>query len=168
MTTSPGSEPDNRLPASARSDPANRLPIATRRMWWGETAVIALVLVGAAIMAGATADWLPTALARLAVVVAIAWAIAVPLVRWRRWRWELHDEELDLLHGAWRVVRTIVPITRIQHVSVERTGWTDAFGLVRLHVHTAAGKTTIPGLERATADELRDRILARLRTPDDL
>ena len=92
----------------------------------------------------------------------------MPLVRYRRWRWELHEEDLDLVHGAWRVVRTIVPITRIQHVSVERTGWTDVFGLVRLHVHTAAGKTTIPGLERPRADELRDRILARLRTPDDL
>jgi membrane protein YdbS with pleckstrin-like domain len=137
-------------------------------MWWAETAAIAVVLAGGAMIAAASADWLPMALARLAVVVAIAWAIAVPLVRWRRWRWELHEGELDLLYGAWRVVRTIVPITRIQHVSVERTGWTDLFGLVRLHVHTAAGKTTIPGLERATADELRDRILARLRTPDDL
>ena len=67
-----------------------------------------------------------------------------------------------------RVIRTIVPLTRIQHVSVERTGWTELFGLVRLHVHTAAGKTTIPGLEPAQADDLRDRILAQLRTPDDL
>jgi membrane protein YdbS with pleckstrin-like domain len=32
----------------------------------------------------------------------------------------------------------------------------------------AAGTRTIPGLERATADDLRDRILERLRTPDDL
>ena len=100
-------------------------------------------------MVGANADWLAMAVALLVVVAAVAWAIVVPIVRYRRWRWELHEEELDLLHGAWRVVRTIVPITRIQHVSVERTGWTDVFGLVRLHVHTAAGKTTIPGLERA-------------------
>jgi membrane protein YdbS with pleckstrin-like domain len=37
-----------------------------------------------------------------------------------------------------------------------------------VHVHTAAGKTTIPGLERPQADDVRDRILAQLRTPDDL
>lgn len=135
-------------------------------MWWGKTAAITVVLCGVAAMSGAM--WLPGAVAVLAAVLVVAWAIAVPFVRYRHWRWELHEEELDLLHGAWRIVRTIVPITRIQHVSVERTGWTDAFGLVRLHVHTAAGKTTIPGLERATADDLRDRILARLRTPDDL
>jgi membrane protein YdbS with pleckstrin-like domain len=119
-------------------------------------------------MLAANVDWLPMGVALLVAAGAVAWAVVIPLVGYGRWRWELHEEELDLLHGAWRVVRTIVPITRIQHVSVERTGWTDLFGLVRLHVHTAAGKTTIPGLERATAGELRDRILARLRTPDDL
>ncbi len=144
------------------------LPIATRKMWWGESAAVAAVPAVVALMVGANADWLAMWVALLVVVAAIAWAVVVPIVGYRRWRWELHEEELDLLFGVWRVVRTIVPITRIQHVSVERTGWTDVFGLVRLHVHTAAGKTTIPGLERATADELRDRILARLRTPDDL
>jgi membrane protein YdbS with pleckstrin-like domain len=137
-------------------------------MWWGESAGIAAVPAVGALLLGASADWLPLGLALLIAAGAVAWAIAIPIVGYRRWRWELHEEDLDLVHGAWRVVRTIVPITRIQHVSVERTGWTDVFGLVRLHVHTAAGKTTIPGLERARADELRDRILARLRTPDDL
>ncbi len=156
----------DRLTETPRSEPSHRLPIAARKMWWAETAAMAVVVCGFAAMAGA--NWLPMLLAVPAVAVVVGWAIAVPLVRYRHWRWELHEEELDLLYGAWRIVRTIVPITRIQHVSVERTGWTDRFGLVRLHVHTAAGKTTIPGLERATADELRDRILARLRTPDDL
>ena len=135
-------------------------------MWWCETAGVAVVLAVVAVMAGA--NWLPMAVALLALTLVVAWAIALPVVRYRHWRWELHEEELDLVAGAWRIVRTIVPLTRIQHVAVERTGWTDAFGLVRLHVSTAAGKTTIPGLERATADDVRDRILARLRTPDDL
>jgi len=136
-------------------------------MWWCETAAIAAVVVVGALMV-ASADAVSPAVAALVALAAIAWGVAVPLVRYGRWRWELHDEELDLRHGAWSVVRTIVPVTRIQHVSVQRTGWTDLFGLVRVHVHTAAGKTTIPGLKRATADELRDRIIARLRTPDDL
>ena len=151
-----------------RPEPSNALPIATRTMWWGECAATAAVPVVVALVLAANVDWLPPGVALLVAVGAIAWAVAYPIVSYRRWRWELSEEDFDLLHGAWRVVRTIVPITRIQHVSVERTGWTDVFGLVRLHVHTAAGKTTIPGLQKTTADELRDRILARLRTPDDL
>ncbi len=155
-------------PPTPRSEPGNRLPIATRTMWWFETAGVAVVVAVTVLTVLASVDWLPGPVAALIALAVIACGIALPLVRYGHWRWELHEEELDLRHGAWSVVRTIVPITRIQHVSIERTGWTDLFSLVRLHVHTAAGKTTIPGLERATADDLRDRIIARLRTPDDL
>ena len=137
-------------------------------MWWGESLGMCVVLVGAALALTANVAWFPLALSLAVAAAAVLCTAAVPVIRYRHWRWDLHEEDLDLLHGAWRVVRTIVPVTRIQHVSVERSGWTDLFGLVRLHVHTAAGKTTIPGLEPARADDVRDRILARLRTPDDL
>jgi membrane protein YdbS with pleckstrin-like domain len=156
------------LGETPRSEPSNRLPIATRTMWWAESFGTSLVGIFGVLMLSANVDWFPPALAIVVVAADVLYVIVAAVVRYRRWRWELHDEELDLVHGAWRVIRTIVPLTRIQHVSVERTGWTDLFGLVRLHVHTAAGKTTIPGLERPQADELRDRILAKLRTPDDL
>jgi membrane protein YdbS with pleckstrin-like domain len=137
-------------------------------MWLCDALLRAAIFAGIALAiaaaVGALMPWLPLAIA----AAGLAYAIVVPRKAYQRWRWELHEEELDLLHGVWSVTRTIVPITRIQHVSVQRTGWTDIFGLVRLHVHTAAGRTTIPGLERAQADDARDRILARLRTPDDL
>ena len=155
-------------PPTPRPEPGNPLPIAARTMWWGEGVATAIIPVAVVLVVAANADWLAMWVAVLVAAAAVAWAAIVPVIAYRRWRWELHEEELDLVRGTWTVVRTIVPITRIQHVSVERTGWTDVFGLVRLHVHTAAGKTTIPGLERPRADELRDRILARLRTPDDL
>ena len=151
-----------------RSEPANRLPIATRTMWWFESLGTCAAVALGALMLSASAAWFPLGLALAAVAPAIACAAVAPVVRHRRWRWELRAEELDLVHGLWRVTRTIVPVTRIQHVAVQRTGWTNLFGLVRLHVHTAAGRTTIPGLERALADELRDRILEQLRAPDDL
>lgn len=156
------------MSTAVRTVPANRLPDGTRTMWLCEALLRAAVLAGIASAIAMAVDalmpWLPLAIS----AAGLAYAVAVPRKAHLRWRWELHMEELDLLHGVWSVTRTIVPITRIQHVSVERTGWTDVFGLVRLHVHTAAGKTTIPGLERAQADDARDRILARLRTPDDL
>jgi membrane protein YdbS with pleckstrin-like domain len=137
-------------------------------MWVAEAAIAALVGVALAFGIAAWIDalmpWLP-----LAVVVGeLAWVLVVPRLRHERWRWELDEEELDIVAGVWSVTRTIVPLTRIQHVSVQRTGWTGLFGVVRLNVHTAADTTTIPGLEPARADDVRDRILARLQTPDDL
>jgi membrane protein YdbS with pleckstrin-like domain len=137
-------------------------------MWICQAAIGTLVLLaiafGLAAAVGAPMPWLPLAVAVLGAV----YTAVLPGMRLRRYRWELREEELDIVDGVYAVTRTIVPITRIQHVSVERTGFTDLFGLVRLHVHTAADTTTIPGLERAQADDVRDRVLARLRTPDDL
>lgn len=152
----------------ARPAPANRLPDSVRTMWVCEAAIGALFGVvaafGLANALGGLMPWLPLAVA----VAGVAWVLVVPRARHARWRWQLHEEELDLLSGIWSVTRTIVPLTRIQHVAVQRTGWTRLFGVVVVQVNTAAGGTAIPGLEPAQADDLRDRILARLRTPDDL
>lgn len=148
--------------------PTQPLPGGVRTMWIAEAAIGALV--GAAVALGiagpidALMPWLPLA----AAAGALAWVLIVPRMRYERWRWELDEAELDIVTGVWNVTRTIVPLTRIQHVSVQRTGWTDLFGVVRLRVHTAADTTTIPGLEPDRADDVRDRILARLGTPDDL
>jgi uncharacterized protein len=152
----------------ARPAPTHPLAGGVRTMWVAEAAIAALVGVAVALGIASWIDalmpWLPLA----AVLGEIAWVLVVPRMRHERWRWELDEEELDILEGVWSVTRTIVPLTRIQHVSVQRTGWTGLFGVVRVNVHTAAGTTTIPGLEPARADDVRDRILARLGTPDDL
>jgi len=151
-----------------RPAPTNPLPDGVRAMWLCEAAIVALLAGGVALGLAAGFDalmsWLPVAVA----VGGFARVLVVPRARHARWRWELREEELDLLYGVWSVTRTIVPLTRIQHVAVQRTGWTGLFGLVVVRAYTAAGGTTIPGLEPAQADDVRDRILARLRTPDDL
>ena len=97
------------------------------------------------------------------------WRVAVvPSLRWRRWRWELRDEELDLRHGLVTEVRTIVPISRVQHVEVRRTPLASALGLSEVVVHTAAGTTEVPAMDERAAVAVRDRIADLARVPDDL
>jgi membrane protein YdbS with pleckstrin-like domain len=136
-------------------------------MWLAQSAILSLVLSVGAVALGRHGT-VPTAGVAAFVVVVVAYGSVMPVLRHRRWRWGLGEDELDLVHGVYAVTRTIVPLTRIQHVSVQRTGWSDLFGLVEVDVSTAAGTTTIPALTRPQGDELRDRILARLGTPDDL
>ena len=156
------------MTVAVRPEPTNTLPAGVRAMWLSEDVIRVVILLVIALAVAANVDvlmpWLPLVVA----ATGLPHIVVVPRARFRRYRWELHEEELDLLEGLLTVTRTVVPITRIQHVSVQRTGWTNLFGLVRLNVHTAAGETTIPGLEPLRADDVRDRILARLRTPDDL
>jgi membrane protein YdbS with pleckstrin-like domain len=151
-----------------RPAPQNPLPAGVLTMWRWEAVIASAGALVAAFAVAAGADVLMPGLPLAVALGGVGGIVAGPRVRHARWRWELHEEELDLLHGVWSVERTIVPLTRIQHVAVHRSGWTNLFGLVVLKVHTAAGGTTIPGLGPAQADDVRDRILARLRTPDDL
>jgi membrane protein YdbS with pleckstrin-like domain len=100
--------------------------------------------------------------------VAVFGALVWPLLRWRTWRYEVRDEEIDLLRGALVVTRTLVPMTRVQHVDTQRNPVADLFDLRTVEVHTAAGSHEIPALRPGEASAIRDRIAVLARTPDDL
>jgi membrane protein YdbS with pleckstrin-like domain len=141
-------------------------PIARRvwrlsaRVFWG------IVLIAGALVAvfvDGAGPW--TWAAPLA--LGAAWAILVPELRWRRWRWDLTDEGIDIQHGAFTVHRTLIPWVRVQHVETQRGVFEQAFGLATVIVHNAAAAHTIPMLAQADAEELRERIAARAQTDDD-
>jgi uncharacterized protein len=126
-------------------------------------------VVGGGALAGSDA---PGALAWLAWAVAIGvvavGGVAAPLLRWRTWRYEVRDEEIDLLRGAVVVRRTLIPMTRVQHVDTERTPLSDLFELRSVTVHTAADSHSIPALRPGDAAAIRDRIAVLARQPDEL
>jgi uncharacterized protein len=126
-------------------------------------------LVGGGALAGSDAPgvlaWLAWA---LAVGVVAVGGVAMPLVRWRTWRYEVRDEEIDLLRGAVVVRRTLIPMTRVQHVDTQRTPLSDLFELRSVTVHTAAGSHAIPALRPGDAAAIRDRIALLARQPDEL
>ena len=99
--------------------------------------------------------------------VGAGFVIVVPELRWRRWRWDLTDEGIDIQHGAISITRTLIPWVRVQHVETQRGIFEQAFGLSTVIVHNAAGSHTIPLLAQADAEELRERIAARAKTDDD-
>jgi uncharacterized protein len=124
---------------------------------------IGLVIGGAAV--GGALGWLLWA---LAVIVVVVGGVVLPLVRWRTWRYEVRDEEIDLLRGALVVRRTLIPMTRVQHVDTQRTPLSDLFDLRSVTIHTAAGSHSIPALREGDAAAIRDRIALLAREPDEL
>jgi hypothetical protein len=128
------------------------------------TGLVVIVIVASALSGhGAFAPALA-----VAVVFAVGTAVVVPVLRYRTWRYAAREDELDLRHGAWVVRRTIVPMSRIQHVDTTRTPLGQLLGTATLTVHTAAGKHAIPGLDAAVADRLRTQIARSAREPDDV
>lgn len=79
---------------------------------------------------------------------------------WRSWRYAERADDLLISRGVlWRQ-ETVVPYGRMQLVEVTSGPVERHFGLSSVQLHTAAAATdaTIPGLDPAEAERLRDRL----------
>ena len=147
--------------------PAQRLPAAAKVYWrlrgtaQGGAALVAALLLGQPL---GDLAWIALV---LAAIIAVALVAVVPELRWRRWRYEVREDEVDLLRGAVVVRRTIIPIRRVQHVDTEAGPLQDSLGLATLTFHTAAGGIGIPALGRGEAERVRSRVAELARTRDD-
>ena len=161
MRALPSGHLDKRVIASWR---------VSRGVWTG---VISLVLIlaaagGPVLFEGSLSlAWLLAAVALSACIVAV-FVVAVPHVRYRTWRYEVTDDEIDIRKGVFVHTRIIVPLVRVQHVNTTQGPILRAFGLASVSVATAAGEQEIPGLSVEEAEKLRDRVavLARLAQED--
>ena len=162
MEAAPTPEPTQRLPGQAR------LLFLGRSLGWALPLVFGALLAGSALDSSDAPDWAGLALRIAAVALAVAGLALEPQLRWRNWRYELRDEEIDLRRGVLVITRTLIPTIRVQHVDTKRTWLSDQLGLRAVVVHTAGGAHTIPALRPGEAAEIRDRIAALAQRPDDV
>ena len=103
-------------------------------------------------------------------VLALAGVVVgvVPELRWRRWRYEIRPDEVDLQRGIFWISRTLVPLARIQHVDTRQGPLQRRFGLSTVVLYTAAGPNQIPELSTPVAERARDRIAELTREHDEL
>ena len=85
-------------------------------------------------------------------------ATVIPWIRWKRWRYHVDQNEIDLRRGLFVVVRTLIPMKRIQHVDTRQGPVYRQFGLASVTVTTAGDTHEIPALSEPVADELRNKI----------
>jgi len=152
---------------SAIPEPAQRLAPQARWAWrlsWAGGCLVTLVVFGTA-GGDLPGPWYGIGMAALAVAL-VAGTVAVPELRWRRWRWEVREHEIDLQRGIVVVRRTLIPMARVQHVETERGLIGQALGLATVEIHTAAGSHEIPLLRDLDAGRMRARIAELARTDD--
>lgn len=144
------------------------------KVWRVNGAVSGLILPVAALLTGAASWkwgwpwWIAAGLAAAGLIVLWLNVWVVPPVRWRRWRYEIREEEIDLKHGFIIIKRTLIPMVRVQHVDMKTGPVMRKYGVASITFSTAAGMHEIPGLALETAEAVRDRIveLARLAHED--
>ncbi|MEU6774278.1 PH domain-containing protein [Streptomyces sp. NPDC046759] len=101
--------------------------------------------------------WAASAVVPLALA---AWCWRLVGRNWRSWRYAERADDLLISRGVlWRE-ETVVPYGRMQLVEVTSGPVERRFGLATVQLHTAAAATdaTIPGLDPAEAERLRDRL----------
>jgi uncharacterized protein len=156
--------PQDAVPAAANPalrDPAHQ--VSTKApMLWMVGAVLRSLLLLAALVAVELFDWfdVPVWVWPAYAVLAIAYVIAMPRVRYRIHRWESTDTAVYTQTGWWARERRIAPMSRIQTVDYVEGAVARLFGLASVTVTTAsaAGALEIAGLDRARARELVDEL----------
>jgi membrane protein YdbS with pleckstrin-like domain len=156
------------LPAST-PEPQRRLAPAARWLWRVQGIGVGVAgLILAVSVDAATTGWVGPAALAAAAVVAVCAVLVVPELRWRRWRWEVREHEVDIRRGTITITRTLVPMLRVQHVDTHRGVLEQMLGLATVVFHTAAGENRIPALPLAEAGRVRERIAELARTADEL
>ncbi|CAB40933.1 PH domain-containing protein [Streptomyces sp. SID7813] len=120
---------------------------------------LGLLTVAAVVLPALFLDPLWAALALLPLALT-AWGWVMLGRNWRSWRYAERADDLLISRGVlWRE-ETVVPYGRMQLVEVTSGPVERHFGLASVQLHTAAAATdaTIPGLDPAEAERLRDRL----------
>lgn len=155
------------------AEPQNRISERALTVW-RITALIATMifalLTGGLIVFIVLFDW-PVFIALIAVLLLIVFAYTtiylIPLIRWRRWRYEVREQEIELQHGVLFITRTLVPMVRVQHVDTKQGPLLRKYQLATVTISTAATVHEIPALPVEEAEELRVYISQLARVADE-
>ncbi|MGF1669083.1 MAG: PH domain-containing protein [Balneolaceae bacterium] len=112
--------------------------------------------------------WLLLFLSILVFVYYIAGICVIPYIRWRHWRYEIDEHEIDLMRGVLVRRRTLIPLSRVQHVDTSQGPILRWYNLASVTISTAATTHEISALDEMIADKVRDTIstYARLAEED--
>ena len=130
---------------------------------WLFIAAVALILDLALLRRAGFGGILPLAVIGLA----IAAIVIAPQRVYRRLRYRLTGQVLQVLRGWLFHTDTVVPLVRVQHLDVIRGPFDKMFGTASLVVHTAGTHNSVvalPGLAPERAAEMRDIIREHVRT----
>lgn len=112
----------------------------------------------------------PLAFAAGGLLAGVALAAWRGLRRHRHFGWLLDEDGLAVRRGRMWQSETRVPATRVQHLDIRRGPIERGRGLATLVVHTAGTRlssVTVPHMDAAEAERLRDALSRQIRDVDD-
>lgn len=93
---------------------------------------------------------------------AAAYVIAVPHVRYERYRYCIDEEAIRVRHGIFWVTEEIVPIERLHKISLSQGPVDRIFKISKVQVTTAGGDVTIKFLKDEKAAEIAEALKKKI------
>jgi len=106
--------------------------------------------------------WVPIVLWIIAAIdfCYMIWSIGVaPVLLQRYWRYEIGAEFVQLQRGRLIRMNQLIPMAKVQYVSLEQGPFLRRFGLYNVEIGTMGSQHRIPGLIEEEAIDVRERIL---------
>lgn len=95
-------------------------------------------------------------------VYKIVGIIIYPQIEYKQWGYIISEDRVDIRHGIFFVKHTIVPVVRIQHITVSQGPVNRKLGLYEVEMSLASDSFQIPCLSKEVADEIADNLKSRL------
>jgi len=154
-------------------EPKNRISEKALKVWkihgLINSVITFLVVLGASlyIYFSNWPNWLIVLLSVIWIFGFYFFVFLLPKLRWRRWRFEVREQEIEIQHGVFVVTQTLIPMIRVQHVDNTQGPILKKYHLSTVKIHTAATVHEIPALLDQEAEELRKTIARLARVADE-
>jgi membrane protein YdbS with pleckstrin-like domain len=112
--------------------------------------------------------WVLIGITSVLIVYWFLGVLLIPYLRWKKWRYSYDQHEIDLKRGVIVTKRTLIPLSRVQHVDTRQGPLLRWYKLASVTISTAATTHEIPALDEDVANSVRDTIskFARLAEED--
>ena len=134
------------------------------------TSLFIWIVGGGLVTLGVLFDW-PLWIIVGMIVLVLSYSYAMifffPKLRWKRWRYEVREQEIELQRGVFIIKRTLIPMVRVQHVDTQQGPLLRKYQLSTVMISTAATVHEIPALDMEEAEELRQSISRLARVADE-
>jgi membrane protein YdbS with pleckstrin-like domain len=156
-----------------RKEPANQLSKRALTVWRISSSITMAIFLLASIAIFIITIifhlpvWIGVIVVGVAIILSIFFIGFYPRLQWKRWKYEVHDAEIDIQQGVFIIKRTLIPMVRVQHVDTHQGPLLRRFNLASVTVSTAATIHEIPALNEIEAEQLRDRISQLARVVDE-
>ncbi|MFP3719047.1 PH domain-containing protein [Niallia circulans] len=153
--------------------PQNRLSKKGITVWrlTGVISSLIMMVIGAGVITFAILfDWhiLISVGTIIYLLFHMAFTIGIlPPLKWKRWRYEVRGDEIEIQQGVIVIKRTLIPMIRVQHVDMKQGPLLRKYELATVSISTAATVHEIPVLQVDEAEEIRQYISSKAKVAEE-